>query len=119
MKFLVFILFPFMVVAQPKKGTIYSVKKSFPIEDSMVIWQVEKPFSGKLLIGEKTFTIHKDQYAIDTFATTTNRKGTVHIYHLSFKAKKYRCYVYSSEKKNEWELLFDDFSSLVVYKVCE
>ncbi len=119
MKILLLILLPCFVFAQPKKGTIYGRKSSAAINDSIIVWRTEETFRGKLFIGEKTITIGKDQFSIDTAGLLPTSNGTIYTYSLSLKEKQFRCFVYPTTKENEWELLLDNSVFLILYKIEE
>lgn len=119
MKLLLLILFPCLVFAQPKKGVIFSRKVNLPVVDSVVVWKTEEPFEGRVFVGETTLTINSLQYDIDSTHFTPSDKGAIYQYHLSLKGRRYRCYLFREEHKNEWGLLLDNNASLVLYKLRE
>lgn len=119
MKFLLILFFPCLLFAQPKKGIIYGRKSSLSINDSIIVWKAEESFRGKLFIGEKTITIGKDQYSIDSAGLSSNQQGTIYSFNLSLKGKEFRCFIYPAIRKKHWELLLDDNTSMKIYRIHE
>lgn len=119
MKTLLFLLFPICVVAQPKKGLLYSRKSAHVLQDNMVVWNREEQVNGKFFIGNRTLTIGNDQFSIDSANTLAQENTTIYTYFISLRGKQARCYVYPTETADEWGLLLDNNTSMILYKLRE
>jgi hypothetical protein len=117
MKFLLLILFPCLSFAQPRKGVIVSKKVNLSLGDSALIWTTEEPFDGKLFVGETTLTINNLQYDIDSARMTSGDKSPIYLYYLSLKGRRFRCYLFREEQRDEWGLLLDNNTSFVLYRL--